>query len=191
MPDKSFKRDQVIEIIGSVVKKLSAHDQIDNPLQDEIQSLHRVIEDLRIELNQIAPVNIHSHIPGTTDELSAIASTTEDATHTIMEACEHIQKELKDKDIQESGNIESELIRIIEACTFQDLTGQRISKISKALQQIDICARKLSQVLNERFADLNVAPLHTAPKDPLLNGPQAPGQGISQDEIDKLLNDFS
>jgi hypothetical protein len=26
--------------------------------------------------------------------------------------------------------------------------------------------------------------------DPLLNGPQLPGQGISQEEIDKLLNDF-
>ena len=71
-------------------------------------------------------------------ELDAIVDTTENATNTIMEACEAIQENLAGKPLEETAYIDSQLIRIVEACTFQDLTGQRISKISKFLKQTQV-----------------------------------------------------
>jgi chemotaxis protein CheZ len=85
---------------------------------------------------------------------------------------------------------------IVEACTFQDLTGQRITKIIKSLKEIDTKTLDLMRILEDRFATVTKSkpvekPISVNDKDSLLNGPQLPGQGISQEEIDKLLSDFN
>lgn len=187
----SYKREQVVEIIGSVVQRISAMRHDNAPLLHEIQSLKDAIDNMRKELNAANPDAMQTHIPNATGELDAIVETTENATHEIMGACENIQKILEDKPVETSAAIESEIIRIIEACTFQDLTGQRISKILKSLKDIDACATQVSKILGEHFADFEGGEnAEAAPGDGLLNGPQLPGQGISQEEIDKLLEDF-
>ena len=190
-PKTSYKREQVVEIIGSVVKRISNKSLDDTVLLRELQSLKDAVHVMRSELNAANPGGIQQHIPSATDELDAIVGMTEAATHEIIEACEAIQSVLKDKVLEESAVIESEIIRIVEACTFQDLTGQRISKILKSLKEIDRCANELSTVLSERFADLNaVQGEEIDPANALLNGPALPGQAISQEEIDRLLEDF-
>lgn len=59
--------------------------------------------------------------------------------------------------------LELSLTRILEACAFQDLAGQRLSRLSALI----------------RDPDTKV--------DPLLAGPQTPGQGLSQDAADALM----
>jgi chemotaxis protein CheZ len=193
MPDTSYKRDQVVQIIGSVVDRMARKPGSDNHLLSEISRLQNVIEDMRQELNLYHPDGIQSHIPSATDELDAIVSTTEEATNAIMEACENIQLHIHDQPADQSAPIEGEIIRIIEACTFQDLTGQRITKIIRSLKEIDRCARELTQVLQERFADMEPRNIESAPvsdDQALMNGPQLAGNAISQEEIDRLLSDF-
>lgn len=64
--------------------------------------------------------------------------------------------------------LERTLCAILEACAFQDLAGQRLSRLE-------------SMVATTGFGP---EPEH----DPLLNGPAAPGQGLDQDAADALFN---
>jgi len=185
----TYKREQVVEIINSVIQRVSSTQSVDNFLLKDIEQLKQTIDTMRSDLNGANPGKIQSHIPGAEDELDAIVKTTESATNEIMAACEAIQQEIEQNPLQETARIESEIIRIVEACTFQDITGQRIGKIIQSLKEIDQQATELSLVLRKRFSDLTEAPEPARKnEDSLLNGPQLPGQGISQEEIDNLLN---
>lgn len=191
MPETSYKREQVVEILGSVLNRVNKQHPMDTTLLKDVTQLKTAVDNLRSELAVVHPDHIQSHIPGATDELDAIVATTEQATFSIMGACEAIQGHLVDKPLEESAPIENEIIRIVEACTFQDLTGQRISKIIRALGEIDQRSAELSDVLNECLTALAGTAVGTAPKgDGLLNGPALPAQGMTQEDIDKLLNDF-
>ncbi len=89
---------------------------------------------------------------------------------------------------------------VYEACGFQDITGQRISKVVGALQAID---RKVARILAafgdrrtdatghpgrlaELSADLSPDRRPDLPAD-LLAGPQLPELAMDQGDIDRLL----
>ena len=64
-------------------------------------------------------------------------------------------------------SLERTLCAILEACAFQDLTGQRLSKLDQMIQ---------------------VTPMRTMAVDPLLNGPALAGQGLDQNAADALMS---
>lgn len=66
--------------------------------------------------------------------------------------------------------LETGLCNILEALSFQDITGQRITRVTDLIGP----GRR--------------APAADAPMS-LENGPALPGQGMSQEEADALLND--
>lgn len=193
MEQKSFKKEQVVEIVKTLSQRISNTHSVDEKLLDEVNTLKELLESLQSELNLSHSDEIQVHIPEAKDHLDAVIEMTESATHTIIESCEVIQEKLQDKNDEESRAIESQLIRIIEACTFQDVTGQRLTKIIKTLRQIDEHASRLSEVINQTFPDLAKKKSKTTKSDDsdgLLNGPALAGEGISQEEIDRLLADF-
>jgi chemotaxis protein CheZ len=72
-------------------------------------------------------------------ELEAVVQATEAAANQIMEAAEAIGDWLREGD-REVGSIEmvvSKLNAIFEACTFQDVTGQRIRRAIQHLQHVE------------------------------------------------------
>ncbi len=190
MPESVYKRAQVTEIVNAVVQRVANTGVVDQNLSNDVCVLKDAIDKMREDLNGINTQGVQSSIPATTEELDAIVSTTENATNTIINACEVIQAYLQDKPLSETAIIDAELIKIVEACTFQDLTGQRVTKVLKALKNVYLHLNELTDIINKRFATL-APPLPASDKDKnLLNGPQLSGQGISQEEIDKLLNDL-
>lgn len=193
-PQDSFQRQQVVEIISSVIQRMAPSPNshvLDDNLLHEIHQLKEAIDALKQELNDVHPGGIQTNIPSATSELDAIVAMTETATNTIMESCELIQTALKDEQIS-VHKVESEIIRIVEACTFQDITGQRITKIIKFLKEIDAHAAELIRVMDNHFPGASVKPagVHNDGEVSLMNGPQLPGQGVSQADIDALLNDL-
>jgi chemotaxis protein CheZ len=86
--------------------------------------------------------------------------------------------------------------RVYEACNFQDITGQRITKVVKALQHIEQKVDGLLAIFGDGLhlatgegregSDLS----RDEADRKLLNGPQLPDDASTQDEIDKLLADF-
>lgn len=190
MPKQSYEKEQVVEIISSVVKRIQNTRPADKKLLNEVELLKNSINQIHQEFHFVHPGKIQSEIPSAKNELDAVVETTEHATNEIMDACERIQGFIKDQPLEDSAPLENEIIRIIEACTFQDLTGQRIAKIIKSLKEIECRANALSEILEQNFSDQNYKPEMSSEEISLLNGPALPGQGISQEEIDKLLENF-
>lgn len=99
----------------------------------------------------------------------AIRGEVEQAADVMLSAAERCLSDLSRARGGEAAafdRIEETLCAILEACAFQDLTGQRLSKL-------------------EAIMDANSSGVIAG--DPLLNGPALSGQGIDQAEADRLL----
>ncbi|MBI3435994.1 MAG: protein phosphatase CheZ, partial [Proteobacteria bacterium] len=80
-----------------------------------------------------------------THELDAVIDGTEQATDKILCAAEEIDQLVNTlgaglKSVQEKGmisDVQDRVIKIFEACNFQDLTGQRINKVVATLKFIE------------------------------------------------------
>jgi len=83
--------------------------------------------------------------------------------------------------------VNDKVIEIFEACSFQDITGQRISKVVKTLNLIDEQIKCIvDRMDNELKAkdDGGSRPTGESLLSGLLNGPALGGTGIDQDEVD-------
>ena len=78
---------------------------------------------------------------------------------------------------------------MFEACNFQDITGQRITKIVNTFKFVEARINSMIEIWGAD-AIASVEPKVTDDGDPdaaLLNGPQLGDGGINQDDIDKLF----
>jgi chemotaxis protein CheZ len=175
--------------------------ELDPKLRSEILNLFHYVQRLREEIGRIAQQpEGQTRFEKMSDQLDAILTSTGEATHSVLEGLEDISSTAEElRDIPDPAKVEELCDRIteksmkgMEACSFQDLTGQRITKIVHSLRFIEervdammeICGREGIEALvgelppdNENLTD-GVA----------LQGPQLPGEAVSQDEIDKLFS---
>lgn len=184
--------------VGSVVESLFGSLQGDISAATaevglELKELVRYIEDVKGELSNIRPEQIHGeHIPKATGQLEAIVEATAEAADTILTAAEDIEA-IADGLPEKTGDALRDITtRIFQASSFQDLTGQRITKVIKSLHEIEIKVISLLRALG--YLDsvrLSEAPVETPDdEDDLLRGPAMPGEGNTQDDIDALLASF-
>ena len=198
---KASDRDKIVKIINSVVQKVEQAETVSREaIYHELAEVKKIIDEARAEVGLARPSDISDkHIPTATDELDAVIAATAEATGSIMDACEAIESKAAEIGGDSANALTNEVTKIYEACSFQDITGQRISKVVKTLQEIEDKVARLMSVMDHKIPGNPGAAPATAPAveaaDPndessLLNGPAMPGGGISQEEIDKLLADF-
>jgi chemotaxis protein CheZ len=153
-------------------------------LLQELDSLGRIISNARAEVVALRAEGMdQSIIPAATDELAEIVNHTAQATHDILDACEQLEA-LQAASPGEAEALVAATTRIYEACAFQDITGQRIAKVVTALQLIEA---RISKARSSLVPEVTSPPCEPAAA-PLLNGPQMPGNGISQSAIDALFD---
>ena len=178
-----------------------AQSDLDHQLQTEVRSLIHYIQRLREEIAGIAQESEGATtFEGMADRLDAIVKSTADATEAILGAAEAIDEQVaKLREHPEPAQIDGlcdaiteKTMAAMEACSFQDLTGQRISKIITSLRFVedrvnnmaDICGRK--EIL-ELGQEVGSAP-QQIDGGVVLDGPQSDEDAISQDEIDQLFS---
>ncbi len=156
----------------------------DPDLLAEVADLARTIATTRSELQRLdAGPFVAGHIPAATDELDEVVAHTASATDSILQVCEELEQAGATAD---AALLQRATTRIYEACSFQDITGQRISKVVATLKTIE---QKVSQIL-EVFGGAEPMPEAAPLPLSLTNGPQLPGAAMDQADIDKLLADF-
>jgi len=130
----------------------------------------------------------------TTEELRAVVIGTETATDTILAAAERIDAIVHpwqagtDERVAEGARVIAEcIVQIFEACNFQDITGQRITKVVDSMQFIE--ERIASMIDVWKTLDLGAAPASMSEDKKLLNGPALEGDRgvVSQDDVDALF----
>ena len=162
---------------------------INTSMYREIQELSDHIDKAKRDIARAQPNEIKSErIPRAGKELGAIVESTEDATHAIMEAAEEIMATgSNDGDGGDRAVIEGACMRIFEACSFQDVTGQRIAKVFNTLAFID---ERLDTLLGAWGGVADAEPAGDGgDDDPLLSGPALEGEGISQGDVDLMFDE--
>jgi chemotaxis protein CheZ len=130
-------------------------------------------------------------IPTANQELGTVVRATASATHDIMAAAEEILDANEDSLEGYRARVEDKVLAIFEACSFQDITGQRISKVVEALGQLERRLGRFASALHVRDSaearDPEDAARDARRESLMLDGPAAEGQGVVQDDIDKLF----
>lgn len=185
--------DDISGIVREVVSSLAGDvTAADLKFYAELEELASYIRHAKEEIAEIKPKEISaSHIPHATDELDAVVGATEDATNKIMDQCDVISAIAGECSPEHSEKLIACTTHIFEACNFQDITGQRITKVVQTLKYIDGKIAALMKALGEELGREEIEHLKDATDDAekaLLNGPQLPHKAIDQDAIDKLLS---
>jgi chemotaxis protein CheZ len=190
-PEEARIDAAVRAVLGSLAGDLTV---MEAALLAELEGLGRTVARAKEEIASLRVDDITlSHIPSATDELDAIVDHTAQATNEILDCCETLEGVASRVGGAEAEALGVAVTRIYEACSFQDITGQRIGKVVTALKAIEA---RVAQVTS-RFGGVHAhAALPAAESEPdtegkrLAHGPQLPGNGVSQADIDRLLADF-
>jgi chemotaxis protein CheZ len=170
----------------------------------EIAQMVRSIGRAKSEIAAIKhPLSAEDQVETAASQLETIVLTTENATNDIMNAADEIEVAMKkihslaldDQEIEDQLDIAAnQVITIIESCSFQDLTGQRINEVIKTLRFIESRVLSMIEIWGglEAFQELPIPAGENGDGDDddesaLLNGPAMEGQGLSQDDIDALF----
>lgn len=162
-------------------------------LRNELLEMAASIEQARREIAALRPKDTENNrLDIATNELDAIVSTTERASIEILQSAERLMEvagRLKrlgaDPDL--CADIENEVTNIFTACSFQDLTGQRTSKVVNALRYVEQRVNAMISIWNiEGITPTATGPVDSRPDAHLLGGPRS--DGVDQDDVDALLS---
>lgn len=192
-PDKPVKAGEAVAIVESVIRAIRGQVEAEgSDVLTELDSLATYIRNARTEIAALGPSEIRNkHIPTATDELDAVIAATAEATGDILTAAEAIEQVAGGLPPETSQPLSDAVTRLYEACSFQDITGQRISKVVKALRHIESRIDRMILVFGEQLASQGVGDSEDGP-DPvsdadLMNGPQLPATANQQDDIDAIF----
>jgi len=188
------------ELSASLIEEHRKDMQEAMRLKVELDSIYEAIERTKREIATLRYAGAQGQeINRVTDELGAIVVGTEAATNSILAAAERIDElsgnlaaRLSGGDQDFAREISDHVISIFEACNFQDITGQRISKVVNAMRFVEERVHEMIEIWGglESFKDIETVEEQRHGDAALLNGPAlATDKGItSQDAIDALFS---
>jgi chemotaxis protein CheZ len=204
---------EIMEAIASLRKHVQPVQNISGGMSEdrrqdllEVQrlktELHAISEAIQRTKQEIATLHYTGaqgrEIARVTDELGAVVLGTEAATHSILEAAEAVDEisgnlvsRLSGEESEMAGQIRERIVGIFEACNFQDITGQRISKVVGAMRFVEERVEHMIQIWGglESFSDVpKTENLDRTGDRALLNGPALETEGsTSQADIDAFF----
>lgn len=209
-PDLAAMRSEILQLRALLdglefERKPETGPSVGREVRVEIARMVRQISRVKSEIASIKRTDDENDdmLSGANRQLETIISSTEEATNTIMSTTDEIEEIVKQVRMRSPENtqmndvledISGRLIGIIEACSFQDLTGQRIVKVIQTLRFLE---QRLASMIDiwgvEAFKDVPVIGDETAGGeeiDPgeILEGPAMEGEDLSQDDIDALFD---
>jgi len=166
---------------------------MDAKVYHELRQIAGYIESMRREMGALQVNDLkNSRIPSAGQELGSIVKSTEEATNAIMECAEAVMAADASNPLAYKAFVEARMMLIFEACSFQDITGQRIAKVVETLQHIESRVARFADVMKPSDLDgyLNEHERAVAERKQrlLLHGPQPEGEGNRQTEVDELFD---
>jgi len=179
---------------------------VDNCGSDELRQLKSDTDAIYLALNrtkqEIAALHVNAFGPPParmTRELDAVAESAERATQQILGAAEDIEDAANTLSAslqrqQEQAlalDIQDNVLRIFEACNFQDLTGQRIAKVLTTLKFVEERIAHMIEIWGgiDAFRTYTATAATDLNGDATLHGPKLDGDDghVSQDDVDAMF----
>lgn len=197
---RETKGNVSIDDVGTILEGMAQtingdNSQPDRFVKKEIEKMAAYIMTAKAEVLSMLPEEKSpKNITNASSQLDAVVKATEQATNSIMDAADAIQNYIAKAPAPIKDKIEAETVKIYDACTFQDITGQRITKVIGCLQFIE---EKINTLLSlfgdtkdmEAIKDRLVNPV-ARNDNHLLNGPALPDVAPTQAEIDALFGNL-
>ena len=165
---------------------------LQSPQKNTLVSVLEYLSDhIRTTRNEIGALRQGGGEPlfgNTADELEEIVTETARAANNIMDAAEAIESVAATLEPAANSALMNVVTKIYEASAFQDITGQRITKVVRVLQSLE---SKLDSLTEAFGSTPEAAAIGPQGDDALLNGPQLMKNASSQSDIDALFETMS
>lgn len=171
-----------------------------NQIREKSDAVHHAIMRTKQEIAILHAGTFSDGRPRATRELDAVANGTERATQQILDAAEVIEEAAKSlsasvRQKQEQAlaqDIQDHVIRIFEACNFQDLSGQRITKVLAMLEFVEDRITRTMEIWGgiDAFRDYAAAIAEATHDSARPHGPKLDDDTghASQADVDALFN---
>ena len=165
---------------------------MDAKVYRELREIAGYIESMRHEIGALQVNDLkETRIPLAGEELGAIVQATEAATNTIMECAEALMGADASDPVAYKALVDEKMMVIFEACSFQDITGQRIAKVVETLQHIEERVSRFADVMQAKdiqgFLTEQERERAERKEKFLLHGPQLAGGGVDQSAVDEMF----
>ncbi len=187
--------DDLADVLGALIAGAEGKVSLDiSRVAKELRALVEEIGRARDEIAEIRPKTVSVRdLPGAQDELDSIVRSTEAAAETIMDAADQLGELSGQLEGEAADKVMDLSTQIFEASGFQDLTGQRVSKVVATLKMLEERLAALADAVgDEHVEDADDCVFDEAGNvvnmDNLTHGPQLEGEAASQDEIDALFD---
>ncbi len=184
----------MVSLVEVTTESLHAFfESLDKSVFRELKEIADYIGRMREEIGALQANDMsRARIPAAGQELDAIVKSTEEASNTIMECAEAVMAAEAIDLASYRAFVEDRMMVLFEACSFQDLTGQRISKVVSTLKTIESRVNRFAEAARVRdlsdVKDAREIAEEERRKLKLVNGPALAGQGNPQDVVDELIS---
>jgi chemotaxis protein CheZ len=170
----------------------SVFEPTDSAVHRELRDIADYIAAMKVEIGGLHFNELrHTRIPAAGQELDAIVKATEAASNTIMECAEAVLSGDAGDPQAFKAMVDQKMLVIFEACSFQDITGQRVAKVVETLKHIEARVSRFTEAMRTRDTGRFVSAEERASEERrqklILHGPQLAGRGIGQSEVDRLI----
>jgi chemotaxis protein CheZ len=165
---------------------------IDASVFRELKAIADYIGNLRQEISALQANDLRrARIPAAGQELDAIVKATESATHSIIECAEAVMAADASDARRYKAFVDERMLVVFEACSFQDITGQRIARVVETLKHIEARVARFAEATRiddaHGFASEQEAAEAERKVRLLMHGPALAGEGNPQDVIDDMI----
>ena len=164
-------------------------------IRRDLIEMSEAIARTRVEIASIKAPDGNSHVSvSATEELDSIVTATERATSEILAAVEAMQEALwglrEEPGLERACNaIQDRLTEVITACSFQDITGQRIQKVVQVLRFLESRVHSIIEIWDIDDGEIEeAAPPEAGSRRQLLNGPQNERDALKQADVDSIID---
>ncbi|MBV9016148.1 MAG: chemotaxis protein [Alphaproteobacteria bacterium] len=169
----------------------SVFETMDSAVHRELREIAAYIAAMKAEIAGLHFNELkHTRLPAAGQELDAIVKATEVASNTIMECAEAVLA-ADARDPAFKVLVDEKMLIVFEACSFQDITGQRVAKVIETLEHIEARVSRFSEALRTKDTGQFVSADERASAERkerlMLHGPQLDDGGNAQSEIDRLM----
>lgn len=152
-------------------------------LRREVAAISGSVASARREIAALKPASLACNdLPAASDRLDAVMRSSAVAADRIMDGAEALLSLAPTLPEGTAGAVADIAVNILEAAAFQDVTGQHIARVTIVLRTVEARLARLAAIIGDQDF---VAP--PAPQGPLAEGPAIAGEGIAQDDVDRLF----
>ncbi len=160
-------------------------------LSREVDEVASYLRGLRLAINGLRVKEIvDARLRSAQTDLVDVISASKAAADNILDTAEALLCAPEQGDAYRSL-VEGRMIALMEACSFQDLTGQRLDRVSKVLMALDERLSKFAMAVRADDGELQTGPRevrHAAwRREQLVNGPGMP-DALNQDHVDRMMS---